>query len=183
MNEKSSLDRNPKHGTKNDKIQIQNLTIGYKTKSGIVFAVDNLSFSINDAEGIGIIGESGSGKSTIGYGIIRSLPANGFIESGRINYENLDLLSISKKEFDSNFRWKRIAMVFQGSMNSLDPVFTIKNQMIEILSTHSRVTILMKDRSGKIIRIRKTSRAEHNHKEIYSALNINTHNILKTIRR
>lgn len=53
----------------------------------------------------------------------------------------------------------------------------------EILSTHSRVTILMKDRSGKIIRIRKTSRVEHNHKEIYSALNINTHNILKTIRR
>ena len=136
MNEKSSLDRNLKHGTKNDKIQIQNLTIGYKTKSGTVFAVDNLSFSINDAEGIGIIGESGSGKSTIGYGIIRSLPSNGFIESGRMNYENLDLLSISEKEFDSNFRWKRIAMVFQGSMNSLDPVFTIKNQMIEILSTH-----------------------------------------------
>ena len=53
----------------------------------------------------------------------------------------------------------------------------------EILSTHSRVTILMKDRSGKIIRIRKTSRAEHSHKEIYSALNIDTHNILKTIRR
>jgi hypothetical protein len=53
----------------------------------------------------------------------------------------------------------------------------------EILSTHNRVTILMKDRAGKIIKIRKTSRAEHNHKEIYSALNRNTHNILKTIRK
>ncbi len=136
MNKESKLDMNLKEREMNDKIQIEDLTISYKTKSGTVTAVDKLSFSINDAEGIGIIGESGSGKSTLGYGIIRSLPENGFIESGSVNFKNLNLLSISKKEFDSTFRWKKIAMVFQGSMNSLDPVFTIKNQMMEILSAH-----------------------------------------------
>jgi peptide/nickel transport system ATP-binding protein len=115
---------------------IQDLTISYRTKTRTVKAVDRLTFVIEDAEGIGIIGESGSGKSTIGYGIMRSLPENGLVESGRILFENRDLLEIPRKEFDNSYRWKKVSMVFQGSMNSLDPVFTIKNQMSEILSTH-----------------------------------------------
>lgn len=119
-----------------NKILIQDLSISYKTKTKNVVAVDRLSFTIEDAEGIGIIGESGSGKSTIGYGIMRSLPENGSVESGSILFENRDLLGIPRKEFDYRYRWKKISMVFQGSMNSLDPVFRIKNQMNEILLTH-----------------------------------------------
>ena len=118
------------------KISIQDLTISYKTKTRTVIAVDKLSFTIDDAQGIGIIGESGSGKSTIGYAVMRSLPENGLVESGRILFENRDLLKVTRKEFDYGYRWKKVSMVFQGSMNSLDPVFTIKNQMSEILSTH-----------------------------------------------
>lgn len=136
--------------TSSDKVIIRDLSISYKTRSRTVVAVDQMSFIINDAEGIGIIGESGSGKSTVGYGIMRSLPENGLVESGTVLYESTDLLKIPKKEFDFKYRWKKISMVFQGSMNSLDPVFTIKNQMREILATHRRD--LPRDKHNQIIK-------------------------------
>lgn len=119
-------------------IHIKDLSISYHTKNKRIVAVENLSFSVRESEGVGIIGESGSGKSTVGYGIIRSLPENGKILSGSIILDGKDILKLSRKEFDSKFRWKKISMVFQGSMNSLDPVFTIKDQMNEILSTHKK---------------------------------------------
>ncbi|HSA75340.1 MAG TPA: ATP-binding cassette domain-containing protein, partial [Candidatus Nitrosocosmicus sp.] len=136
--EKDSMENTDRTNSnlEHNKMLIQDLTISYKTKTRTVRAVDRLSFTIEDAEGIGIIGESGSGKSTIGYGIMRSLPENGLVESGSILLENRDLLKIPRKEFDYSYRWKKVSMVFQGSMNSLDPVFTIKNQMSEVLSTH-----------------------------------------------
>ncbi|HEX5904565.1 MAG TPA: ABC transporter ATP-binding protein [Candidatus Nitrosocosmicus sp.] len=136
--EKDSMENTDRTNSnlEHNKMLIQDLTISYKTKTRTVRAVDRLSFTIEDAEGIGIIGESGSGKSTIGYSIMRSLPENGLVESGSILLENRDLLKIPRKEFDYSYRWKKVSMVFQGSMNSLDPVFTVKNQMSEILSTH-----------------------------------------------
>lgn len=135
---------------KDQTIVIKNLTINYETKLGILRAVDDISFTLSDDQGIGIIGESGSGKSTLGYGLIRSLPDNGSIESGNVIFENQDILSIPEKAFDHKFRWKKISMVFQGSMNSLDPVFTIENQMKEILSTHKKD--LSKDNYDLVIR-------------------------------
>lgn len=128
---------NPRKNVENE-IRIYNLSISYLIKTGRVIAVDKLSFNINAAEGVGIIGESGSGKSTVGYGIMRSLPDNGEIQSGNVILDGKDILKISRKEFDTKFRWKKISMVFQGSMNSLDPVFTIKDQMKEILRTHRK---------------------------------------------
>lgn len=133
-----------------DKVIIKDLSISYKTSSRTVVAADRMSFTIEDGEGIGIIGESGSGKSTVGYGIMRSLPENGLIESGSVLYEGINLLEIPKKEFDEIYRWKKISMVFQGSMNSLDPVFTIKNQMREILLTH-RKDFTKKDELNNVI--------------------------------
>ena len=119
-------------------IRIYNLSVCYSITNGQVIAVDNLSFDVDISEGVGIIGESGSGKSTVGYGIMRSLPENGEIQSGSILFDGKDILRISRKEFDTKFRWKRFSMVFQGSMNSLDPVFTIEDQMKEILKTHRK---------------------------------------------
>jgi len=133
----TSSPSNLRKAIKNE-IQIYNLSVSYSIPNGQVLAVDNLSFDIDASEGVGIIGESGSGKSTVGYGIMRSLPENGEIRSGNILFGGKDLLKISQKEFDSKFRWKKISMVFQGSMNSLDPVFTIKEQMKEILKTHRK---------------------------------------------
>jgi peptide/nickel transport system ATP-binding protein len=119
------------------KIVIENLTIEYKTKSGNIAAVEDISFEIDEDQSIGIVGESGSGKTTIALALIKSLPHNGYIKSGKMIIKNENVFDMSNKKFDQDFRWKEISMIFQGSMNSLDPVFTIENQMREILKSHN----------------------------------------------
>ena len=119
------------------KIVIENLTIEYKTKSGNIAAVEDISFEIDEDQSIGIVGESGSGKTTIALALIKSLPHNGYIKSGKMIIKNENVFDISNKKFDQDFRWKEISMIFQGSMNSLDPVFSIENQMKEILKSHN----------------------------------------------
>lgn len=119
------------------KIVIENLTIEYKTKSGNIAAVEDISFEIDEDQSIGIVGESGSGKTTIALALIKSLPHNGYIKSGKMIIKNENVFDISNKKFDQDFRWKEVSMIFQGSMNSLDPVFTIENQMKEILKSHN----------------------------------------------
>ena len=119
-------------------IEVNDLSIAYETKSGILKAVDKISFNMNNIQGIGIIGESGSGKSSLGYGLMRSLAENGSIVSGRFMFEDQNILNLSEREFNEKYRWKKISMVFQGSMNSLDPVFTIEDQMKEILTSHRK---------------------------------------------
>lgn len=85
---------------------------------------------------MGIVGESGSGKSTLALALMRSIPDNGYIQSGNAILKGKDILKMPVKIFDELFRWKEISMIFQGSMNSLDPVFSIENQMKEILKVH-----------------------------------------------
>lgn len=82
------------------------------------------------------MGESGSGKSTLGNAIIRSLEPPGRITSGKILLDDQDITKISDNDFNENIRWKKIAMVFQGAMNSLDPVFSIEDQFKEIFIQH-----------------------------------------------
>ncbi len=119
-----------------EKVTIKNLTVDYITKSGIITAVENISLELSNGQSIGIVGESGSGKSTFGLALIRSLPKNGIVRSGKVLVENEDILGIEEKKFDGIYRWKEISMIFQGSMNSLDPVFSIEKQMKEILKVH-----------------------------------------------
>lgn len=138
MNERNRFYSNKPDKKVNCMIEVNDLSIAYETKSGILKAVDKISFKMNDAQGIGIIGESGSGKSSLGYGLMRSLAENGSIVSGSFIFEDQDILNISEREFNEKYRWKKISMVFQGSMNSLDPVFTIEDQMKEILSSHRK---------------------------------------------
>ncbi len=118
------------------KLSIKNLTIDYKTKLGIFTAVEDISFEVDDGQSIGIVGESGSGKSTLALALIRSLPENGYVRSGNAIIKGQDVLNMPEKVFDEIFRWKEISMIFQGSMNSLDPVFSIEKQMKEILKVH-----------------------------------------------
>jgi len=116
-------------------INVENLSTIYQTSKGDVHALDDVSFSLNNGESIGIAGESACGKSTLGLSIIRMLMGGKTI-SGKINLDNESILDLSEKEFDKRLRWKKIAMVFQGAMNSLDPVFTIKKQFVEVLKQH-----------------------------------------------
>jgi len=86
----------------------------------------------------------------LGFALIRSLPENGTVRSGSIIVNDKDILNIQGKKFDEIYRWKEISMIFQGSMNSLDPVFSIENQMKEILKVHK-----IKDRGEHHLIIKK----------------------------
>ncbi|MCE9651811.1 MAG: ABC transporter ATP-binding protein [Nitrosarchaeum sp.] len=114
---------------------VNGLFAQYNTSNGPVYAVDDVSFDLSDDESIGIAGESACGKSTLGLSIVRMLL--GGKASGEILFDGDSVLNISESDFTEKFRWKKISMIFQGAMNSLDPVFTIKEQFVEILKQHN----------------------------------------------
>jgi len=116
-------------------LDVENLSAIYPTSKGNVHALENVSFSLNEGESIGIAGESACGKSTLGLSLIRML-LDGKIVSGQVHFDDNSILDLQESEFNKNYRWKKISMVFQGAMNTLDPVFSIKQQFVEILKQH-----------------------------------------------
>ena len=117
-------------------ISIENLTTRYNTSKGLVHALEDVTFAIDNGESIGIAGESACGKSTLGLSIIQMI-SNGKIYSGKIQFDGKSLLDVPDDEFNKTTRWKEISMVFQGAMNSLDPVFSIQQQFEEVLKQHN----------------------------------------------
>ena len=118
------------------KLYVSDLSVNYETSSGDVHALENVDFQLEDNESIGIAGESGCGKSTLGLSIIKMIQG-GKIIAGEITLGEKSILNMSESEFDDIIRWKEISMVFQGAMNSLDPVFTIEQQFDQILKQHN----------------------------------------------
>jgi peptide/nickel transport system ATP-binding protein len=118
------------------KLSIIGLKAYYFTDKGIVKAVDDISFSINENESLGIAGESACGKSSLGAAILRAMQPPGRIVEGNIILNGIDIVRLSDSDFDKTIRWKKIAMVFQGAMNTLDPVYTVEDQMKEIMIQH-----------------------------------------------
>lgn len=116
-------------------LTVENLNTHYITENGHVHAVEDVSFNLEDGESLGIAGESACGKSTLGMSIIRMIPG-GKIISGKIIADGDSILDLSEEEFDKKQRWKKISMVFQGAMNSLDPVFTVSQQLSDVLKQH-----------------------------------------------
>ena len=116
------------------KLTIKDLKSRYSSQRGPVYACEDIDFDLNDGQSIGIAGESACGKSTLGLSIIRML--QGGKTTGTILFDDKSILDLSDSEFDQKYRWKKISMIFQGAMNSLDPVFTIKDQFIEVLKQH-----------------------------------------------
>ena len=116
-------------------LSVNGLFSRYSTSKGPVYAVDDVDFQLDTGESLGIAGESACGKSTLGLSLIRML--TGGESSGKIIFDDKSILDLSDSEFDEKFRWKKISMIFQGAMNSLDPVFTIHQQFNEILKQHN----------------------------------------------
>jgi len=135
-----------------DSLIIENLKSYYFTTVGAVKAVDNVSFSLKKGESVGIAGESACGKSTLGLSIMRMLQPPGKIVNGKIILHDTDILAMSEHEFTKKVRWKRIAMVFQGAMNALDPVYSIKDQLKEVLKYHGFPENEMQERIIEAVR-------------------------------
>lgn len=116
-------------------LRVENLTMHYSTRAGEVSAVDNVSFSIEAGASLGLVGESGCGKTSVAATILKLLPENAEIKSGHIYLNGSDLAAMSEDEM-RKVRWRRISMVFQAAMNSLNPVYKVGDQIVEALETH-----------------------------------------------
>jgi oligopeptide/dipeptide ABC transporter ATP-binding protein len=120
-------------------LKIKDLNVYYETKEGKVRAVQDLSLSIDCGEFIGISGESGCGKTTTAMAIMQLLPREGIVESGSIKFDGREILEFSKDEL-LDFLWKDLSMVFQGSMNALNPVHKVIEQMKNVILLHEENT-------------------------------------------
>lgn len=117
-------------------LELKNLTTYYRILRGYVKAVENVSFSLEKGEKLGLAGESGCGKTTIALSILRILPPGGQIVGGQILYEGIDLTKLDDSTMRERIRWKEISIIFQGAMNALNPVYTIEDQIVEAIQTH-----------------------------------------------
>lgn len=119
-------------------LSIRDLYVQFKTYAGTVHAVNGMSFQVRRGEIFGLVGESGCGKSVTGLAVVRMVPYPGKIVSGRIIFNDEDLLAKSEREM-ARFRGRRIAMVFQDPWASLNPVFSVGNQMVRTIRQHLRL--------------------------------------------
>src|SRR6187200_344430 len=128
------------------KLSVLDLKAYYFTNNGVVKAIDGISFAINENESLGIAGESACGKTSLGNAILRTMQPPGKIVEGSIILNGIDIVKLPYSDFNKKIRWKKIAMVFQGAMNTLDPVYTIGDQMRELMEQHN-----FKDKAEEII--------------------------------
>jgi len=118
------------------KLSVLGLKAYYFAENAVVKAVDNVTFEIGENESLGIAGESACGKSTLGSTLLRALQHPGKIVGGNIIIDGVDVSKLSDNDFNRSIRWKKIAIIFQGAMNTLDPVYKIGDQMREIMQQH-----------------------------------------------
>ena len=120
-------------------LKVENLKINFFIRKGIVYAVDDISFTLKKGETLGLVGESGCGKTTTVLGLMKMVPTPGEITGGRILIDGKDIIPLSENEMRQKVRWEKISMVFQGAMNCLTPVYTIEKQMMETIQEHKNI--------------------------------------------
>ncbi len=116
-------------------LEVKNLHTYFKTRKGIVKAVNDVSYALEPGKTIGIVGESGSGKSVSAMSILQLLDGNGYIAEGEILFDGKELTKLSQQEM-YEIRGNKISVIFQEPMTSLNPVFTIKRQLSEPFMIH-----------------------------------------------
>jgi peptide/nickel transport system ATP-binding protein len=120
-------------------LKIEQLKTYFYTWAGIVKAVDGVDIDVNEGETLGLVGESGSGKSVTALSIIRIVPSPGKIVNGKIVYKGENLVEKNEKKLQ-DIRGKEIAYIFQDPATSLNPVFTIANQLMEVILRHQKIS-------------------------------------------
>ncbi|MCL4126182.1 UNVERIFIED_CONTAM: hypothetical protein GTU68_062671 [Idotea baltica] len=120
-------------------ISIRNLCVDYITESGDVRAVNNVSFDIGKGEVFGLAGESGCGKSTIAFSLMRLHKPPAFITGGEVIFDGQDILKYSDPQMQA-FRWSQMSMVFQSAMNALNPVLPMEEQFCDVIMRHTTMT-------------------------------------------
>ena len=128
-------------------LDVVDLSVQFKTRTGHVQAVDRVSFALERGEMLGLAGESGCGKTTTALALPRLLPDTAIVTGSRIDLDGQDLLSLSDREMEA-VRWRDIAVVFQGAMNALNPVLTVRDQVLEPIRLHEPAT------NGRAARVR-----------------------------
>jgi oligopeptide/dipeptide ABC transporter ATP-binding protein len=118
---------------------VENLSVEYEMAGNNVYALEDVSFEVPSHENVGIVGESGCGKTTLIKALLRLLPRNGKVTSGTVRFNGKDLLALSASEM-RKVRWKHISFVTQAAMNALNPVLSVKRQMTEAILTHQPET-------------------------------------------
>ncbi|MDX9825318.1 MAG: ABC transporter ATP-binding protein [Sphaerochaeta sp.] len=124
--------------TVDELIRIENLTVHYETDDAVVHALNDISLSMKKGETLGLVGETGAGKTTLARSILRLVPSPpGIIKSGRIFFEGKDMLTLSEAQMRS-IRGNSISMIFQDPMTSLNPVMSVGDQIMEVVEAHNK---------------------------------------------
>lgn len=117
-------------------IEVKNLRLSYFTSKGPVQAVNDVSFDLKRGETLGIVGESGCGKTTLGLALLNIPTPPGRIVGGEILIDGINIVGMPERDLRRSVRWEKVSMVFQGAMNCLTPVYTVGRQMNETLQSH-----------------------------------------------
>ena len=122
----------------NNLLKVDNIKTNFYSKDKKIEAVRGVSFHVNQGDILGIVGESGSGKSVLMKSVMNILPENAKIEEGKIYFNNIDILNLSKKEMQ-NIKGKEIAMIFQDPMTALNPLKKVGDHLTEVLMRHKEI--------------------------------------------
>ena len=120
-------------------LEVENLNTWFDTSKGALKAVNGVSFDLDYGEALGMVGESGCGKTTCALSIAKLLPKEGKVAGGRILLEGVDLASMTEEEIRKK-RWKEVSIIFQGAMNALNPVMKVGDQISEAIVLHDKVS-------------------------------------------
>jgi peptide/nickel transport system ATP-binding protein len=120
-------------------LELNHLRLYYKTVRGIVRAVDDVDLNVESGEAVGVVGESGCGKTSMANAIIKMLPSNVALYDGRIILDGLNIVELPEDEVRRKVRWRQISIVFQGAMNVLNPVIKVGHQVAEPLIIHAEM--------------------------------------------
>ncbi|MES0279215.1 MAG: ABC transporter ATP-binding protein, partial [Dehalococcoidales bacterium] len=130
-------------------LNVKDLRLSYNTDNGVLPAVAGVSFSVEQGQTLGIVGESGAGKSSLALALMRILPRNVAVFTGCMELEGVDIYKLSDEDYRRQIRWRKISMVFQGAMDSLNPVMKVVRQVAEPLLLNPGVSRRQADATAR----------------------------------